>query len=345
MGNIKSKTIVAFETFSATSNANLGLTSGGAILPVPTSGDTKGEALPRLPLMPRKGMNKIVTTKGRVETLNVQTGTVTAANSADYYFSVKQTVNGVDKIVNFFYTSDATGTQAEVVTAAVNTFNAQNAQNGIFVVATGSTTIILTAQAGYPLFTVYNVSSNLSFASTMANINTALQAGSITNAAPRVVTAAAHGLVTGQAIEFALVAGAGAATVNGTQWRVTVLSASTFSLDGSTAGGAVTVASATGVLVAQEAYGSPSGVNADFSANAQSYSATTGQLYDSYDIVQEIAGETLFTARIWCNANLAASPSTATTNYSQFVADMVAFQTATPAGNVTIAKMLGIPSI
>ena len=346
MGNIKSKTIVAFETFSATSNANLGLTSGGAILPVPTSGDTKGEALPRLPLMPRKVMNKIVTTKGRIETLNVQSLAITAANNAEYYFSVKQTVNGVDKIVNFFYVSDATGTQAEVTAAIIATFTAQLAQGGIYVTATGSTSpATLTANAGYPLFTIYNVSSNIVVTNGMANINTALQAGSITNAAPRVVTAAAHGLVTGQAIEFALVAGAGAATVNGTQWRVTVLSASTFSLDGSTAGGAVTVASATGVLVAQEAYGSPSGVNADFSANAQSYSATTGQLYDSYDIVQEIAGETLFTSRIWCNANLAASPSTATTNYSQFVADMVAFQTATPAGNVTIAKMLGIPSI
>jgi len=345
MGQIKSKTIIAFETFSATSNVNLGLNAGGQIKPVPTSGDTKGEGCPRLPLIARKGINKIVTNKGKVETLSVQTGTVTAANEADYYFSVKQTVNGVDKIVNFFYTSDASGTQAEVVTAAINTFNAQNAQGGIYVTATGSTTIILTAQAGYPLFTVYNASSNLSFASTMANINTALQAGSITNAAPRVVTAVTHGLITGQTIEFASVAGAGAATVNGIQWRVTRLTADTFSLDGSTAGGAVTVASATGVLVAQDAYGTSTLVDADFTANNQDYSATSTALYDSYDIEENIAGETVFTARIWCNACLLASPSTATTNYSQFVADIGAFQTATAAGNVTIAKMFGIPTI
>lgn len=346
MGQIKSKTIIAFETFSATSNVNLNLNAGGQIKPVPTSGDTKGEACPRLPLIPRSGINKIVTNKGKVETLNVQTLTFTAANSTDYSFSVKQTINGVDKIVNFFYTSDATATAAEIATAIVNTFNAQNAQNGIFVTATGSASpVTLTAQAGYPLFTVYNASSNITVANGMGNINTALQAGSISNATPRVVTAVAHGLVTGQTIEFASVAGAGAATVNGIQWRITRTGADTFTLDGSTNAGAVTVASATGTLVAQEAYGTAALVNADFTANDQDYSATTTALYDSYDIEQDIEGDTLFTARIWCNACLLASPSTATTNYSQFVADLTAFQTATAAGNVTIAKMFGIPTI
>ena len=199
MGTVQSRMVVAFETFGS-SNVNLGLTASGQIAPVPTSGDTAGEGCPRLPLMSRRAMSKIVTNKGLLERVNIQTGTVTAANNYDYSFKVRQVVNGLVRIVNFFYTSDASGSQAEVVTAVVNTFNAQNAQGGIFVTATGSTSITLTGQAGYPLFDVFDVSGNLSFASGMADINTALQAGSISNATPRVVTAVAHGLLTGETI-------------------------------------------------------------------------------------------------------------------------------------------------
>jgi hypothetical protein len=244
MGKVQSKTIVAFNTFSNVALLNLGLNSSGQIAPVPTSGDTAGEACPRLPLMSRRAISKIVTNKGKLEEVNVQVGTVTAANNFDYSFKVRQVVNGVVKVVNFFYTSDASGSQAEVVTAVINTFNAQNAQGGIFVTATGSTSITLTGQAGYPLFDVYDVSGNLSFASGMADINTALQAGSISNATPRVVTAVAHGLLTGETIIFASVAGTGAATVNGIPWRVTRTGADTFTLDGSTNAGAVTVLAA-----------------------------------------------------------------------------------------------------
>lgn len=344
MGKVQSKTIVAFNTFSATALLNLGLNSSGQIAPVPTSGDTAGEACPRLPLMSRRAITKVVTNKGKLEEANVQVGTVTAANNFDYSFKVRQVVNGVVKVVNFFYTSDATGSQAEVVTAVIDTFNAQNAQGGIFVTATGSTSITLTGQAGYPLFDVYDVSGNLSFASGMANINTALQAGSISNATPRVVTAVAHGLLTGETIIFGSVAGTGAATVNGIAWRVTRTGADTFTLDGSTNAGAVTVAAATGTLVAQEAYGTSTQVDADFAANGQTFTATATALYDSYDIVVE--GDTdVFTGRIWCNACLKASPSTATTNYSTFTADLTGFTTATVVGGVTIAKLLGLPTV
>ena len=345
MGAVQTRMVVAFETFADVSNVNLGLTTGGQIAPVPTSGDTAGEACPRLPLMSRRAITKVVTNKGKLEEANVQVGTVTAANNFDYSFKVRQVVNGVVKIVNFFYTSDATGSQAEVVTAVINTFNAQNAQGGIFVTATGSTSITLTGQAGYPLFDVYDVSGNLSFASGMANINTALQAGSISNATPRVVTAVAHGLLTGETIIFGSVAGTGAATVNGIAWRVTRTGADTFTLDGSTNAGAVTVLAATGTLVAQAAYGTSTQVDADFASNGQSYTAAATGLYDSYDIVVE--GETsVFTGRIWCNACLKASPSTATSRYSTFSADVVAFTTATPAStNISIGRMFGLPTV
>jgi len=343
MGRIQTRTVVALETFSGTSNVNLGLTAGGQIQPVPTSGDTKGEACPRLPLISRSAISSIITNKGRLEQVNVQTLSFTAANSTNYSFRVSQVVNGVLRIASFNYLSDATATAAEIAAAIVATFNAQVAQGSIFVTATGSgSPVTLTANEGFPLFTIYDVSSNITVANGMANINTALQAGSISNASPRVLTAAAHGLLTGQTLTIAGVTGA--TDVNGI-WTVTRTGANTVTLNGSTATGAATVTSATAVLTAQRAYGTADLVTADFAANAQSYAATTGQLYDSYDIISE--GVTAInTARIWCNANAAASPSTVTVNYSTFVADMVAFQTATQAStNVSIAKILGIPTV
>ena len=349
MGKVQTKTIVAFNTFSATSNANLGLDTGGRIAPVPTAGDTAALALPRLPLMPRAAINKIVVNKGKLETVNVQTATVTAANSADYYFSVKQTVNGVDKIVNFFYTSDASATQTEIVTAAKNTFLAQVAQGGIFIDATGTTSLTLTGQAGYPLFDVYDVSSNLSFASGMATYTGQNAAGSVacvSGSPVKVTFTASHGLLTGDTVSFlASWTGAGSgALLNGVTSRVTYVSATEITVDGVLATTTNKAVDGTAIKVAQEAYGTSTQVDANFEANGQSFAATSTDLYDSYDIVVE--GDTdVFTGRIWCNANLKATPSTATTNYSQFVADVAAFQTATAAGNVTLAKMLGIPAI
>ena len=349
MGKVQSKTIVAFNTFSATALLNLGLNSSGQIAPVPTSGDTAGEACPRLPLMSRRAISKIVTNKGKLESVNVQTATVTAANSADYYFSVKQTVNGVDKIVNFFYTSDASATQTEIVTAAKNTFLAQVAQDGIFIDATGTTSLTLTGQAGYPLFTVYNVSSNLSFATGMATFTGQNAAGSVANVSGspvKVTFTASHGLLTGDTVSFlASWTGAGSGVLlNGVTSRVTYVSATEITVDGVLATGTAKAVDGTAIKVAQEAYGTSTQVDADFEANGQSFAATSTALYDSYDIVVE--GDTdVFTGRIWCNANLKAIPSTATTNYSTFTTDLTGFQTATVVGGVTIAKLFGIPAI
>ena len=350
MGTVNTKTIVAFETFSATSNVNLALNAGGAIKPVPTSGDTKGEACPRLPLIFRNATSKIVTNKGKLETVNVQVGTVTAQNSTDYTFKVRQIVNGVLKVANFFYTSDASASQTEIVTAIKDTFNAQNAQGGVSVVATGTTSVTLTGAAGEPLFDVYDVSSNLSFASGMATYTGQNAAGSVANVVGspvKVTFTASHGLLTGDTVSFlASWTGAGSgALLNGVTSRVTYVSATEITVDSVLATGTANAVDGTAIRVAQEAYGTPSQVDADFEANGQTYTATTGQVYDSYDIISMPDSNTVFTARIWCNAFLAASPSTATTNYSQFVADVAAYQTTTPAGNVTIARMFGIPSI
>ena len=349
MGKVQSKTIVAFNTFSHTTLLNLGLNSSGQIAPVPTSGDTAGEACPRLPLMSRRAITKVVTNKGKLEIVNVQTGTVTAANNFDYSFKVRQVVNGVVKVVSFFYTSDATGSQAEVVTAVINTFNAQNAQGGIFVTATGSTSITLTGQAGYPLFDVYDVSGNLSFATGMATYTGQNSAGSVANVVGspvKVTFTASHGLLTGDTVSFlASWTGAGSgALLNGVTSRVTYVSATEITVDGVLATGTAKAVDGTAIKVAQEAYGTSTQVDADFVANGQTFTATTTALYDSYDIVVE--GDTdVFTGRIWCNANLKASPSTATTNYSTFTTDLTGFTTATVVGGVTIAKLLGLPTV
>jgi hypothetical protein len=83
MGTVQTRMVVAFNTFSPTALLNLGLNSSGQIAPVPTSGDTAGEGCPRLPLMSRRAMSKVVTNKGLLEQVNIQTGTVTAANNLD----------------------------------------------------------------------------------------------------------------------------------------------------------------------------------------------------------------------------------------------------------------------
>jgi hypothetical protein len=349
MGAVQTRMVVAFETFG-TSNENLGLTASGQIAPVPTSGDTAGEGCPRLPLMSRRAMSKIVTNKGRLETVNVQVGTVTAANNFDYSFKVRQVVNGLVRIVSFFYTSDATGSQAEVVTAVINTFNAQNAQGGIFVTATGSTSITLTGQAGYPLFDVFDVSGNLSFASGMATYTGQNAAGSVLNVVGspvKVTFTASHGLLTGDTVSFlASWTGSGSgALLNGVTSRVTYVSATEITVDSVLATGTAKAVDGTAVKVAQAAYGTSTQVDADFASNGQSYTAAATGLYDSYDIVVE--GDTnVFTGRIWCNANLKASPSTPTANYSAFTGDIIGFTTATVVGStITIAKMFGLPTV
>ena len=344
MGAVQTRMVVAFNTFSATALLNLGLNSSGQIAPVPTSGDTAGEGCPRLPLMSRRAMSKVVTNKGLLEQVNIQTGTVTAANNFDYSFKVRQVVNGIVRIVSFFYTSDATGSQAEVVTAVINTFNAQNAQNGIFVTATGSTSITLTGQAGYPLFDVFDVSGNLSFASGMASQSVDVTGVANSTAAPIKVKIVGHGYLTGQTVNFDnLDVTVNSALIEGLSLRVTRVDADTFTVPVPASGTSV-IKGGTTTLVAQEAYGTSTQVDADFASNGQTFTATSTALYDSYDIVVE--GETnVFTGRIWCNAVTKASPSTDTVYYDKFVVELNSFITASPAGGVTVAKLIGLPTV
>lgn len=98
--------------------------------------------------------------------------------------------------------------------------------------------------AGAVSITAYNFHD--SGTGTTNNTNDAthtLSGGSITNATPQVVTTpSSHGLTTNDLVQIAGVTGDTSANAN---WQITVNSPTTFTLIGSTAGGAATVTSAT----------------------------------------------------------------------------------------------------
>lgn len=94
------------------------------------------------------GTSGIVTTVA--ETVQVDTITPTAANSTLYVLQLNQTVSG-GVVLNqqFVYTSDASATATEICNGFRTAINASNFE----IVASGGATLILTANAGYPVFT------------------------------------------------------------------------------------------------------------------------------------------------------------------------------------------------
>jgi|NOAtaT_6_FD_contig_111_550296_length_1995_multi_3_in_0_out_0_2 hypothetical protein len=85
------------------------------------------------------------------EQLQVTTVAFSAANNATYKLSVSQIINGEAVNRTFFYTSDSNATAAEICAAFVAQINASEVK----ITASGSgSPLTLTAQAGYPIFTV-----------------------------------------------------------------------------------------------------------------------------------------------------------------------------------------------
>jgi hypothetical protein len=88
------------------------------------------------------------------ETPQVTTLTPTAANSSTYTFFIQQyNINTGETITRYYtYTTAASGDNA---TSICNAFRSQiNADPIIQITATGAATLILTADTGYPIFTV-----------------------------------------------------------------------------------------------------------------------------------------------------------------------------------------------
>ena len=264
-------------------------------------------------------------------------------NNTEYSFVVSQRINGVLLSQSVKFLSDANATDAEIAKALVDSFNnsigvGSLRDGGMRRVASGTVTpITFTADARYdnddkivgePLMSI-TAGENVTVTDNQDDITAALQSGNITNAAPRVVTATAHGLVTGSTIVIALATGAGAADVNKTH-RVTFLTANTFELDGTTATGTVVVGSATGIEVAQRSRGAIGDLKAD-GILASDISASVA--YSQVDFrfareAQSLMGAKRdineLRARLYVSAHSTITPFAPTSNFAAFETELTA---------------------
>jgi len=86
------------------------------------------------------------------EVLQTETITYVAANATKYRFSITQMVDGVLQSAIITYDSDASGTDAEIGQAIVDQVNAHTELR--VTASNPASPVLLTAQAGYPTFTV-----------------------------------------------------------------------------------------------------------------------------------------------------------------------------------------------
>lgn len=101
------------------------------------------------------------------ETAQVSTGTPTANNSDTYWVIINQTIaNGENYTKKYDYVSDATATATEIVTGLKA---AINADPRVKVTASGTTTLVLTADTGYSQFIV-SQSSNIAMVATTPGV-------------------------------------------------------------------------------------------------------------------------------------------------------------------------------
>lgn len=266
---------IVLETFQAT-HADLSTNAGFmSIVGVPSMYYPNGSSVGILPSL--------------VETANVVTVTPSGADSTNYELNIIQYNKTSQRFVTYPVTfkSNSSGTTATTVVTALKAYiNALvSASNGLNVVASGTSTLVITGGTGDPLFTVQGITSSVSVATTMptyaphATPGTAL-AGTTT---VTVTTASAHGLSVGQSVNITTATGFtftrnGVATVAAiTNVRVaTVPTSATFTLYETTGSGTNTgTIVVTGV--AQEAVGTYALVNADI-ANFNTETGASGTL-------------------------------------------------------------------
>ncbi len=211
----------------------------------------------------------------------------TAANNTTYSFRIKQVVSGVEKNSLITYTSDSSGTAAEIIAA----ITAQLTALQFDIVVTGSSSpIVLSATSTNPLFTITDISN----VATTAAMDTAYGTGgaasttavylvntfAIAGTTTVTITSTAHGLSTGMTINW--VQGNGTGTLNGAAtgtFRVTVTSSSAFTLDGVTGSSIVIGTTDSITLVAQ----APRGTYALLYAEGIT-GVTSGNTYTSLSI-------------------------------------------------------------
>jgi len=266
------------------------------------------------------------------------------ANNTKYSFVVSQRIEGTFVTQRVEFISDANATDAEIAKGLVDSFNLSigvgtTRDLGLKVVASGTATpITLTADARYdtndnivgePIMDV-TAGDNVTVTDNQNDINTALQAGSITNATPRVVTATAHGLVTGSTIAIALAVGAGAADVNKTH-RITFLTVNTFELDGTSNTGTITdLSSATGVEIAQRSRGAIGDLKADgilasdISANVAYSKVDFNFAREAEELMRASRNINGLEARLYVSAHSSLTPFTPTANFAAFETELTA---------------------
>ncbi len=217
--------------------------------------------------------------------------TFTAANNTTYSFRIKQTVAGVDKSSLITYTSDSSGSAAEIIAA----ITAQLAALQFDITVTGSSSpIYLAASSTNPLFTITDV-TNVVTAAAMDTSTASVASGtglyltaviSIAGTTTVTITSTAHGLSVGQYVTVTILTGGGtldgAASVTA---RVgTVPTADTFTLINATTGanvvGSGTFTTYSAVVVAQ----APRGTYAQLVADGIT-GATAGNTYTSLGIL------------------------------------------------------------
>jgi hypothetical protein len=171
------------------------------------------------------------------------TSTATIAAATTYSGVMQQVLSG--ETINFPF-SHTTGVSAP---SATNLYSAIEAviQAGI---TGGAVFGTVTSSSGGVVFTGSVDAPVIAFASstlTSAQTTTAITVTAVSNATPRVLTAAAHGLTVDKVynITFAGLAGAGSAELNGRTYPCIPTASGLISVIGTSATGAVTVASAT----------------------------------------------------------------------------------------------------
>lgn len=288
-------------------------------------------------------------------TVKAVTLSFTAGNNVTYQGIVQfMDESQLLKQIRFSYTSDSSGTNAEIQAGLASSFNtnATSAGYGSFFTAaagSGANEIDITGSATYPVFFTLGLSNLVLETGTndaMFLLPSATAAQIVTAAAtPVFTTASAHGLVAGDLVFVKGWAGSdlslnGVAQVSATGFMSTVAttgSTTTFTLKNvvntNTTANTALQAAVTFLKVGQVAMGTASKITSELEANGQS-GVTVNSLYAFNRLVIELPVETTLgqnpvqlsrsTAVIYYASALAASPFTAqNAAFKTKLADMI----------------------
>lgn len=213
---------------------------------------------------------QLVSTTPGIGNVNTITLTTTIAANTTYSGVVQQVIPGYTYNFPFTYTTGAVAPSAATFYAALLAiFQAGTASGAILGTATGgSTDVVFTCSPLAPVAAF--VLNNLSVSTAATTLTAA--GSSCTNAAPRVLTAgAAHGLTLGKlySITFSGVTGAGLDNLEGRTLFGIPLAATTITLLGTAATGAVVTTAATMTVsnLATETFFSQAGRMTGYSAS------------------------------------------------------------------------------